>query len=139
MLDNPRWERFCQLYAVSGNASAAYRGAGYAPKTESSCTSCSSKLLTNADIQARIAELTEEARAIAERNAIADISEIRRVMTQIVRGEIDDAKSADRIRAADLIARLDGAYGAARVEISGTMSVEEYLRSASDGGEGQTF
>ena len=139
LLDNPRWEKFCQLYAVSGNASAAYKGAGYAPKSDDVARKAASRLLTYVDIQARIQELTAEAKKAAEASAIADIVEVRQRVTQVLRGELDETKPADVLKAADLIAKLDGAYGAARVEISGSMSVEEYLRSASDDGEGQTF
>ena len=139
MLENPRWERFCQLYAADGNAFAAYRGAGYKPNSDASAYNSASRLMGIDEIRERIQELTDEARKAAEASAIADIVEVRQRVTQVLRGELDETKPADVLKAADLIARLDGAYGAARVEISGTMSVEEYLRSASDGGEGQTF
>ena len=108
MLENPRWERFCQLYAVDGNASAAYRGAGYHPQTDGACWSCARKLLRVAQVQARIQELTEEARQLAEASAIADILEIRATMTAILRGEIDKTLPSDRIKAADFLARVGG-------------------------------
>lgn len=109
MLENPRWERFCQLYAVDGNASAAYRNAGYHPKTDAACWSCATKLLRVAQVQARIAELTEEAREQAERNSIADIREIRQRVTAVLRGQSPfETKSADIIKAGDFLARVGG-------------------------------
>ena len=109
MLENPRWERFCQLYAVDGNASAAYRNAGYHPKTDSACWSCATKLLRVAQVQARIEELTREAREQAERNSIADIREIRQRITEVLRGQSKfETKSADIIKAGDFLARVGG-------------------------------
>ena len=108
LLENPRWERFCQLYAVDGNASAAYRGAGYHPKTDGACWAAACRLLRDVKIQQRIEELTEEARQLAEASAIADIREIRATMTAILRGEIDKTLPSDRIKAGDFLARLGG-------------------------------
>lgn len=109
MLDNPRWEKFCQLYAVDGNASAAYRGAGYHPRTDNAAWASASQLLRNPKVQARIAELTEEARAQAERNSIADIREIRQRVTEVLRGRsVFETKAADIIKAGDFLARVGG-------------------------------
>lgn len=109
MLENPRWERFCQLYAVDGNASAAYRNAGYHPKTDNAAWASASQLLRNPKVQARIAELTEEARAQAERNSIADIREIRQRVTEVLRGRsVFETKAADIIKAGDFLARVGG-------------------------------
>lgn len=108
MLDNARWEKFCQAYAQSGNATAAYRAAGYQTKDDESAGASGRRLLQNATIQSRIQELTVEARAQAERSAIADIREIRETMTAIMRGEIAETKPADRIKAGDFLARVGG-------------------------------
>jgi len=108
VLENVRWEKFCQLYARDGNAAAAYRGAGYHPRTADSEYKAASRLLKNVEVRSRIQELTREAKEQALQSSIADIVEIRQVMTQIVRGEIDDAKSADRIRAGEFLAKLGG-------------------------------
>jgi len=60
---NPRQERFCQLYATCGNASAAYREAydGALGAGQSAFS-----LLRNPEIKARVAELTGEASKRAE-------------------------------------------------------------------------
>lgn len=109
MLENVRWERFCQLYARDGNASAAYRGAGYHPKTDNACWASAAQLLRNPKVQARIAELTEEARIQAEKNSIADITEIRQRVTDVLRGRSRfETKAADIIKAGDFLARVGG-------------------------------
>lgn len=121
MLENPRWEKFCQLYAVDGNASAAYRNAGYHPQTDGACWASAAQLLRNPKVQARIQELTQEARAQAERNAIADIAEIRRTLTDILRGQIDETKPADRIRAAELMTRIGGQQEPQTIQVQLTL------------------
>ena len=61
MLANPKWEAFCLHYAKTGNASEAYRKAGYQTTNERSVYSNCDRLLKNDDIRARLAELAEEA------------------------------------------------------------------------------
>lgn len=50
-----RQERFCREYLIDGNATAAYRRAGY-----KDATSHASRLVANGSIQARLAELRAE-------------------------------------------------------------------------------
>lgn len=135
MLENVRWERFCQLYARDGNASAAYRGAGYHPKTEASAWTCAAKLLRVAKVQERIAELTEEARLQAEKNSIADITEIRQRVTDVLRGRsLFETKSADIIKAADFLARVGGQVEAPKVQVQLTLEDKQArLRELIDG------
>lgn len=122
MLENPRWERFCQLYAVDGNASAAYTGAGYSPRSPSALTSSAYRLLKNDDIRARIAELTEEARLRAEQNAIADITEIRQRVTEVLRGHSRfETKASDIIKAGDFLARVGGQVEPPKVQVQLTL------------------
>ena len=138
LLENPRWERFCQLYAVDGNASAAYRGAGYHPRSDSSCTTCANRLLTNVDVRARIEELTKEAQKQAERNSIADIREIRQRVTAVLRGQSPfETKSADIIKAGDFLARVGGQIEPPTVKLELSLSekrarIREMLLDDSD-------
>ena len=126
MLENPRWERFCQLYAVDGNASAAYRNAGYHPKNDASAWNSASRLLGNDEVQARIRELTEEARARAEQNAIADIVEIRQRVTEVLRGQSRfETKSGDIIKAADFLARVGGQIERPKIQVQLTLEDKE--------------
>lgn len=121
VLNNARWERFCQLYARDGNASAAYRGAGYQPKTDASACNSASRLLGIDEVRNRVQELTQQAREQAERSSIADIVEIRQRITQILRGQTDlETKAADVIKAGDFLARVGGQVEtpAVKVELS---------------------
>ena len=122
MLENPRWEKFCQAYALDSNAVAAYKAAGYRTQTDAAASSCAYKLLRNAVIQQRLAELTQEARARAEQNAIADMTEIRQRVTAILRGDMEGppATKSDMLKAADLLAKWSGSIEqpAVKVELS---------------------
>lgn len=123
MLDNDRWEKFAQAYAVDPtNAVAAYRAAGYKPTTVQSAATAAGRLLKNVDIQARIDELTREAREQAERNSIADIVEIRQRVTQVLRGQCEfDTKSADVLKAADLLTKIGGQQEPQRIQVQLTL------------------
>lgn len=122
MLANVRWERFCQLYARDGNASAAYRNAGYHPKTEASACNSASRLLGIDEIRRRIQELTQEAREQALRSSIADIVEIRQRITDVLRGHCHfETKAADIIKAADFLARVGGQVEPPKVQVQLTL------------------
>ncbi len=124
MLKNPKWEKFCQLYARDGNATNSYCGAGYKPRTAASAASCATKLLKIAEIQERIAELVAEARARAEKEAIADIREIRERVTEVLRGRCNlETKASDIIRAGEFLAKIGGAVPEPTVNV--TLSLSE--------------
>ena len=83
MLENPKWEAFCLHYAKTGNASEAYRIAGYSTKNERSIYSNCNRLLKNDYIKARLAELAAELAG----EKIAGIKEVQERLTAILRGE----------------------------------------------------
>lgn len=124
---NARQEAFCIEYAKCGNATKAYRNAGYEPKTEGSANASASQLLRNPKIQARLAELAKE----AHDESIADIAEIQSRLTAILRGEqqeqqvvvegcgdgVSTARLMDRkpllkdvIKAGETLAKMQGAF-----------------------------
>lgn len=86
MLANPKWEAFCLHYAKTGNASEAYKAAGYTTKNERSVYSNCNRLLKNDDIKARLAELAEELAG----EKIASIKEVQERLTSILRGELQE-------------------------------------------------
>lgn len=86
MLANPKWEAFCLQYAKTGNASEAYKIAGYETKNPRSIYSNCNRLLKNDDIKARLAELAEELAA----EKIAGIREVQERLTSILRGELQE-------------------------------------------------
>lgn len=86
LLANPKWEAFCLHYAKTGNASEAYRNAGYETKNARSIYSNCNRLLKNDDIKGRIQEIMEEMSS----EKIAGIREIQERLTSILRGEIQE-------------------------------------------------
>jgi hypothetical protein len=74
------------------------------------------------EVQARIAELTEEARRQAEKNSIADIVEIRQRVTDVLRGQSRfKTMAADVIKAADFLARVGGQVEPPKVQVQLTL------------------
>lgn len=98
---NARKERFCLEYAASGNATQAAIAAGYSQKT---ARSQGQRLLTNADIKSRLEKLQQETR----REKIADIDAIQTFWTEVLKDA--SAKTADRLKASELLARSQGAF-----------------------------
>lgn len=142
MLENPRWEKFCQAYAIDPtNAAAAYRNAGYKATTDASAASCATKLLKIADIRARIDEITAEARQQAERNSIADIVEIRQRVTDILRGQSKyKTTTADILKAADLLTKIGGQQKPETVKVELSLEdkfarLDALLHDNGDGGD----
>lgn len=80
---NVKQEAFCLHYARTGNATEAYRTAGYNPKTEGSAYASANQLLKNPKVQERLKELAEE---IAS-DKIASIKEIQEYLTSVMRRE----------------------------------------------------
>lgn len=126
-LKNVKWERFCVEYAKSGNAPQSYKKAGYKAKTENSINTNASRLLKNATIQARLAELREE----THRESIATIAEIQETLTAIMRGDVKEQQIVvegcgdgiseavvkerapqlkDQIKAGETLAKMFGAF-----------------------------
>ena len=76
-------EKFCLEYAKLGNARQAYINAGYSfDKSKPSVADVNAcRLLKNAKVQERLAELAED----AKNEKIADIQEMQEVLTEIIR------------------------------------------------------
>lgn len=79
-------EKFCLEYAKSGNAREAYEKAGYSTKKSRTADANACRLLTNANVKARLAELAEE----IKNASIADITEMQQKLTSIIRQELDE-------------------------------------------------
>jgi len=87
-LKNMRHEKFCQLYAGKcyGNATQAYKLAGYRPKDDNAAAAVASKLLRNVKVFSRIEYLrAENYKAIG-----IDRVEILEILTEIARGKLQD-------------------------------------------------
>lgn len=127
VLTNPKWEAFCLHYAKTGNASEAYKQAGYETDNPRSIYSNCNRLLKNDDIKARLAELAEEMAS----EKIAGIREIQERLTSILRGELQEEQVVvegcgdgvseativkrqpqlkDVIKAAETLGKMQGAF-----------------------------
>jgi phage terminase small subunit len=79
-------EKFCLEYAKSGNQRQAYLLAGYNVKSDETADANASRLLRNANVKARLAELAEE----AKNASIADIVEMQQTLTSIIRKQMTE-------------------------------------------------
>ena len=121
---SPLREAFCLAYAQCGNATQAYKQAGYKVKTDSTARVNGSKLLTNADIQARLQEI----HAKIESEKIMGPKEMQERLTAIARQTARDPSDKapdykDALKAMDQLARMSGSYAADKLEVSGELPV----------------
>ena len=121
---SPLREAFCLAYAQCGNATQAYKQAGYKVKTDSTARVNGSKLLTNADIQARLQEIHEK----IESEKIMGPKEMQERLTAIARQTARDPSDKapdykDALKAMDQLARMSGSYAADKLEVSGELPV----------------
>ena len=124
---NPKQEAFCLHYAQTGNATESYKKAGYACKNDNAAAACARRLLISAKVQERLAELAEEMAS----DKIANIAEIQRRLTAILRMEQDEeqvvvegcgdgvseartvtrkAQLKDVLKAGELLAKMQGGF-----------------------------
>lgn len=82
----PKQERFCIEYAKCGNARQAYISAGYKHKKDNVTDASASRLLSSVKVKERLSELAKK----AEEESIADIQEMQRVLTSIIRQEASE-------------------------------------------------
>lgn len=76
-------EAFCLEYAASGNATDAYKKAGFKVQNDNVAAANAARLLRNAKVKNRIKELMEELRA----PKIAEATEVLEYLTSVMRGE----------------------------------------------------
>ena len=97
-------ENFCVEFVRCGNATEAYKNAGYKVRSDKVAGVCAAKLLRNAKVQSRIAELREE----LDSHKIMDAAARRELLTQFARDE--ETAKPDRLKAMDLLNKMDGVY-----------------------------
>lgn len=86
MVLSVKQENFCIAYAKSGNARQAYKDAGYSVRNDRTADANACRLLTNANVKERLAELAEE----TKNESIADITEMQQKLTSIIRQEAEE-------------------------------------------------
>lgn len=106
-LNNTRHERFAQEIAKGASNRDAYAAAGYSTKNEAATDASASRLLSDAKVQARVAEIQERA-AIRTEVTVASITE--RLLAIATKGETKDEASMLAVARAALMdaAKLNG-------------------------------
>ena len=97
-------ENFCVEFVRCGNATEAYKNAGYKPRSDKVAGTAAARLLGNVGIQQRIEELRRE----MDSHKIMDAAERRELLTQFARDE--ETAKPDRLKAMDLLNKMDGVY-----------------------------
>lgn len=131
-LKNIRQEKFCLLYVLLGNASEAYREAGFKTKVPQVNAS---RLLTKANIERRIAEIKIQMTPKKVKNKEGLMEWLEDLMNHPAD---EPVKWSDKLRAAEIIARICGYNAADRVEVHAGDSLSNYivaLRARPIGGE----
>ncbi len=96
---NDRQQKFCEFFAKSGNATQAYKDAGYTPKSEEAAAVSASKLLRNAKVADEIAKISKNTRS----EAIADITEVKEYWTKVMRSA--EEEHPYRLKASELLVK----------------------------------
>lgn len=99
---NEKQKRFAEAYATTGNAAEAARRAGY---SATNARRQGQRLLsTNVNVRNYIDELQDQ----AETERIASIAQVKSYWTDVMLDETE--KTADRLRASELLAKSSGAF-----------------------------
>lgn len=101
---SPKEEKFCLEYAKAGNATEAYKCAGYQFKNDNSASSGANQLLRKLKIQKRLQELAKEFR----QDKIADVAECQTILTKIARDE--KQRGLVRVQALTTLLKAQGAF-----------------------------
>ena len=97
-------ENFCVEFVRCGNATEAYKNAGYKVRSDNIAAVAAARLLRNVKVQKRIEELRSE----MDSRKIMDAAERRELLTQFARDE--ETAKTDRLKAMDLLNKMDGVY-----------------------------
>lgn len=113
---NERQKRFTDEYIATGNASEAARRAGYSKKT---AYAIGERLLRNVEVREEI----DSKLAQLQSERTADVGEVLEHLTSVLRGQETEnivtpsgkkfeipVKEFDRLKAADMLLRVHGAY-----------------------------
>lgn len=132
---SPLREAFCLAYAQCGNATQAYKQAGYKVKNDNSAAASAAALLRNPKIQSRLQEI----HAKIESEKIMGPKEMQERLTAIARQTARDPSDKapdykDALKAMDQLARMSGSYAADKLEVSGELPVVLRDDIGGDGG-----
>jgi hypothetical protein len=120
-LKNIRHERFCLLYVILGNATEAYRQAGYRAKTPD-VNAC--QLLGKPKITSRIAEIKAENRSF---DTLGRGDAIKYLWRLIFTPSDGAPTESDKLRAFEILSRMCGWNEAETINIGVANSLTTYL------------
>lgn len=127
---SPRQLAFCTAYAECGNATQAYKMAGYAYKNDNTAGVCAGRMLKNAKIAAKIDEIT----AKIEDDKIMGVKEMQQRLTEFARMTTTDNDMA-ALRAIELLGKMQGAFlQRQEIDINGALPVVLHDDVPSGGG-----
>ena len=125
-------ERFCQEYAKSGNATDAYKRAGYSVVKDTAAAVNANRLLKTAKVVARLKEIADKVSS----SKIMGIAEMQERLSRIARreetekvftasGEIEaEASLKDSMKAMELLGKMQGAFiNTTNINVAGTVPV----------------
>ena len=134
---SPKREAFCLAYAECGNATQAYKRAGYKVKSDNVAKSNASRLLTYADVQSRLQEI----QAKIESEKIMGPEEMQERLTAIARqtARSPDDKPPDykdALQAMNLLGKMQGSFMQRQeIDVHGVVPVVLHDDIGSDGGD----
>lgn len=118
-----RQEKFCIEFSRCGNATEAYKAAGYKPTSDAAARAHAARLVANGSVQERIAEL----RGKAEDEKIMDAKERRIILSEIAKS----GKPIVAIKAIDTLNKMDGVY-IQKTQLSGSVDTGDIVIRFSD-------
>ena len=104
--------KFCQEFLRTGNATAAYKAAGYNPRSDAVAAVCASQILRKPKVKKYMDDLRKE----MDVEVIADAFERRVKLTEIIRNK--ESSVSDIMKAVDILNKMDCLY-VLRNELSG--------------------
>ena len=130
---SPKQEAFCMAYSASGNATEAYKKAGYKVKDDNSAAAGAVQLLRNIKIKRRLSEIAKEINS----KKIMDITEIQERLSEIGRQESTEeyitmdgvrmskhVAAKEALKAMELLGKMQGAFlDRSQVELSGAIPI----------------
>lgn len=113
----PKQEAFCQSVAAGMTQADAYRSAYRTTNAKSSTViRNAAELMKNNKVATRVAELEETVKAKVTSKTIATRERTLEIASEIM--EREDVRPADRLKAAEVIARMQGYNAPDKVELS---------------------
>lgn len=123
-----RQERFCIEFVRCGNATEAYKAAGYKPKSDNAAAAAGARMLRNVKVQAKIDELIRK----ANEGKIMDAAERRIMLSEIAK----NGKAIVAIKAIDTLNKMDGLY-IQKTQLSGADGGPLMIGWLEGGGDGK--